>query len=53
MRWRQRCSRTDETKGLAVTAIFLFSVVALLTFAPLGAALDLNTESAGSGRDWR
>ena len=37
--------RRDQ--GLAVTAIFLFSVVALLTFAPLGAALDLNTESAG------
>ena len=34
-------------QGLAVTAIFLFSVVALLTFAPLGAALSLDIESAG------
>ncbi len=37
--------RRDQ--GLAVTAIYLFSVVALLTFLPLGTALGLDTESAG------
>ena len=37
--------RRDQ--GLAVTSIFLFSVVALLTFLPLGTALGLDTESAG------
>ena len=37
--------RRDQ--GLAVTAIFLFSVVALLTFLPLGTVLGLDAESAG------
>ena len=37
--------RRDQ--GLAVTAIFLFSVVALFTFVPLGTAIGLDVESAG------
>lgn len=37
--------RRDQ--GLAVTAIFLFSVVALMTLLPVGTALGLDTESAG------
>jgi uncharacterized membrane protein YadS len=37
--------RRDQ--GLAVTAIFLFSVVALMTLLPIGTALGLDTESAG------
>ena len=37
--------RRDQ--GIAVTAIFLFSVVALLTFLPLGIALGLDTDAAG------
>ena len=37
--------RRDQ--GLAVTAIFLFSVVALITFVPVGRALGLDTELAG------
>ena len=37
--------RRDQ--GLAVTAIFLFSVVALTAFLPVGTALGLDTESAG------
>ena len=34
-------------QGLAVTAIFLLSVVALVVLLPVGTALDLDTESAG------
>ena len=37
--------RRDQ--GLAVTAIFLFSVVALMTLLPIGAALGLDPQSAG------
>ena len=37
--------RRDQ--GLAVTAIFLFSVVALLTLLPIGSALGLDAEAAG------
>ena len=37
--------RRDQ--GLAVTAIFLFSVVALTTLLPLGTALGLDVESSG------
>ena len=37
--------RRDQ--GLAVTAIFLFSVVALMTLLPIGTALGLDPESAG------
>lgn len=37
--------RRDQ--GLAVTAIFLFSVVALTTLLPIGTALGLDVESSG------
>ena len=37
--------RRDQ--GLAVTTIFLFSVVALMLLLPVGTALGLDTESAG------
>ena len=37
--------RRDQ--GLAVTAIFLFSVVALMTLLPIGTALGLSIESSG------
>ncbi|MCH7748229.1 MAG: putative sulfate exporter family transporter [Acidobacteria bacterium] len=37
--------RRDQ--GLAVTAIFLFSVAALMALLPIGTALGLDTESAG------
>ena len=37
--------RRDQ--GLAVTAIFLFSVVALMTLLPVGTALGLDPESSG------
>lgn len=37
--------RRDQ--GLVVTAIFLFSVVALMTLLPMGTALGLDPESAG------
>ena len=37
--------RRDQ--GLAVTTIFLFSVVALMALLPIGTALGLDTESAG------
>ena len=37
--------RRDQ--GLAVTTIFLFSVVALMLLLPIGTALGLDTESAG------
>jgi len=37
--------RRDQ--GLAVTVIFLFSVVALMTLLPIGTALGLDTESSG------
>ena len=37
--------RRDQ--GLAVATVFLFSVVALLTFVPLGTVFDLNSDSAG------
>mgnify|MGYP001164839432 CR=1 FL=1 len=37
--------RRDQ--GLAVATVFLFSVVALLTFVPVGTTVGLNSESAG------